>query len=104
MRASATTKNFSHAAKTKNRIFLRMIIKRSAVRGIFIGVLLFAVLPELSLFAQKKNGDFELHIRRATSPVIIDGIINEAAWEQADKAGNFFMVLPMDTSHANVRT
>lgn len=81
-----------------------MITKRRAVRGIFIGVLLFFVFPDLSLFAQKKNEGFELHLKRATSQIIIDGIVNESAWEQADKAGNFYMVLPMDTSHANVRT
>ena len=81
-----------------------MITKGSAVRNIYTGLLLLAVFFDLPLFAQKKNAGFELHIRRATSPVNIDGIINEPAWQQADKAGNFYMVLPMDTSHANVRT
>ena len=36
--------------------------------------------------------------------VIIDGEMNEAAWQEAETAGNFFMVLPMDTSHAHVNT
>lgn len=30
--------------------------------------------------------------------------MNDAAWAQAETASNFFMVLPMDTSHATVRT
>src|SRR5258708_9088577 len=90
--------------KQKNRIFLRMITKRAAVRSIYTGLLLLSVFSDLSLFAQKKNAGFELHIRRTTSPVNIDGIIDEPAWQQADKAGDFYMVLPMDTSHANVRT
>ena len=30
--------------------------------------------------------------------------MDEPAWEQADVASDFFMVLPMDTSKAKVRT
>src|ERR1700712_5335760 len=81
-----------------------MIINRLAVRPLCLGLLLVLLFSDLSLFAQKKNEGFELHIRRASSPVVIDGIINEPAWRQAEKAGNFYMVLPMDTSHANVHT
>jgi Domain of unknown function (DUF5916)/Carbohydrate family 9 binding domain-like len=54
--------------------------------------------------AQKKNESFQLHIRKATSPVKIDGIIDEAAWKDADAAAAFHMVLPMDTSLARVKT
>ncbi|MBN9379923.1 MAG: carbohydrate binding family 9 domain-containing protein [Chitinophagaceae bacterium] len=56
------------------------------------------------VFGQKKNAGFELHIRRASGPMVIDGFLREPAWQKADRAGDFFMVLPMDTSHANVRT
>ena len=35
---------------------------------------------------------------------MIDGAMNEPAWEDAETAGNFFMVTPMDTSHALVTT
>ena len=37
-------------------------------------------------------------------PVVIDGEINEAVWQQADTAGNFFMVLPMASSGAKTAT
>jgi hypothetical protein len=30
--------------------------------------------------------------------------MNESAWQEAETAGNFFMVLPMDTSYAQVKT
>jgi len=69
--------------------------------------LLTGLLPVLFPFfilAQKKNAGFELHIHRAQSPVKVDGFINEPAWQHAEKADNFYMVLPMDTSHANLRT
>ncbi|WP_373016342.1 DUF5916 domain-containing protein [Mucilaginibacter sp.] len=53
---------------------------------------------------QKKNANYKLHIRRATSPIKIDGLMDEADWLNADSAANFFMTLPMDTSFAKVRT
>lgn len=56
------------------------------------------------LLAQKKNDAYQLHINRTTSPVVVDGSVDEAAWQAAEVAGNFWMVLPMDTSRAAVRT
>jgi hypothetical protein len=60
----------------------------------------------LSLFAvaQKKNSQFQFHIQKTTGPVIVDGSENETAWQQAETASSFFMVLPMDTSRASVKT
>ncbi|WP_316816338.1 DUF5916 domain-containing protein [Pedobacter nyackensis] len=58
----------------------------------------------LQLTAQKKNEAYQLNIRKASSPVKIDGVADEQAWADADVATDFFMVLPMDTSYAKVRT
>ena len=58
----------------------------------------------VSLLAQKKNANYKLNIRPATSLLKIDGIVDEKAWQDAEVAENFFMVLPMDTSRANVKT
>jgi hypothetical protein len=54
--------------------------------------------------AQKKNEGYQLRIQRATSPVVVDGTVDEPVWQEADVATNFWMVLPADTSRANVRT
>ncbi len=54
--------------------------------------------------AQKKNEHIQYHIHRAASPIQIDGVGDDAAWEKADLASNFHAVLPMDTSKAKVRT
>ncbi|RFM27783.1 hydrolase [Deminuibacter soli] len=54
--------------------------------------------------AQKPNAGYELHIHHSTDPMHVDGFPNEQTWQQADKADHFFMVLPMDTSFAKVRT
>jgi hypothetical protein len=56
------------------------------------------------VMAQKKNESYRLHIRKTTVPVTVDGVGNDQAWQQSDVATNFFMVLPMDTSNARVRT
>ncbi|MEO8657052.1 MAG: DUF5916 domain-containing protein [Bryobacteraceae bacterium] len=54
--------------------------------------------------AQKQNEAYELHIHRTSSPITIDGSAHEAAWETAEVARDFWMVLPMDTDRAKVRT
>src|SRR5690606_11822035 len=54
--------------------------------------------------AQKVNSHFRIHIKKASSPIRIDGVIDEPAWAEAEVASDFYMVLPMDTSKAEVRT
>ena len=58
----------------------------------------------VSLLAQKKNADYKLNIRPASSAIKIDGLMDEKAWQDTEVAQNFFMVLPMDTSLAKVKT
>jgi hypothetical protein len=69
------------------------------IKNIF---LTFLLLPSI-LFAQKKNEAFQYHISTLKSPLTIDGEI-DPAWLNTDLASDFFMVLPNDTSKANVRT
>jgi hypothetical protein len=69
----------------------------------------YLLLPAFCLLfitanAQKKNSSYKLHIRKAIAAIQIDGELNEPDWKEAEVADNFFMVLPMDTSHANVKT
>lgn len=67
-------------------------------------LLLVCLLWSFSLIAQKKNAAYRYHIHQTTSQIVIDGIMDEPGWIQADSADNFFMVTPMDTSFARVRT
>jgi Domain of unknown function (DUF5916) len=53
---------------------------------------------------QIKNSNYILHIHRSSLPVTIDGIMDEDGWKEAEKAGDFHMVLPMDTGLARVNT
>lgn len=54
--------------------------------------------------AQKINDRFELNIQKTAHTVTIDGLGDDEAWQHADVARDFNMVLPMDTSRANVKT
>lgn len=66
--------------------------------------LLSLIFLHLHLFAQTKNPGYRLNIRQAVTPVQIDGMDDEAAWRVSDSTSPFFMVLPMDTSLAEVKT
>ncbi len=65
-------------------------------------VLLFII--SVSVFPQKKNEAYRLNMHRATAPIVVDGILDEPDWLSADVATDFFMITPMDTSFARVRT
>lgn len=66
-------------------------------------ILIYFSLTSL-LYGQKINEDYRLHIKKATSPLQVDGVIDEQAWREADIATNFHMITPMDTSYAELRT
>jgi hypothetical protein len=70
------------------------------IRALALCLCFFAGLAS----AQKKNAAYQLHIHRAPSPIVIDGSAHEPAWDSAEVAGDFKMVLPMDTGPAKVRT
>lgn len=67
-------------------------------------LLLLILSLTASLYAQKINNSYRLHIRKASSEIIIDGVLDEEAWSEADVATDFFMITPMDTSFAKVKT
>ena len=80
---------------SKNRNRRKVPISR---RGALFAFIL--ILVSTSLFAQKKNADYRLHIRKTNLKITINGILDEEAWEQTDVAKDFFMVLPEDTGRA----
>lgn len=46
------------------------------------------------------NKHFIYNLKRAQSPIIIDGVLEEPDWAAAQKANNFYRVLPVDTGFA----
>ncbi|MDE3124966.1 MAG: carbohydrate binding family 9 domain-containing protein, partial [Bacteroidota bacterium] len=67
-------------------------------------LILFIILSINYLPAQKKNAAYRYIMHKIYTPIKIDGKMDETAWQQAQVANNFFMVLPMDTSLAHVKT
>lgn len=56
------------------------------------------------LLAQKINHNYQLPIKKSSSAIIIDGIMDEQGWLDAAVAEDFYMILPMDTSFSQVST
>ena len=50
------------------------------------------------------NHDFKIHAKKTKGVIKLDGIINEEDWLKAEKASNFYMVLPYDTGHSTAKS
>lgn len=72
--------------------------------GLRISLSILLSCSVMLLSAQKKNESFQIHIHKTTNAIKIDGVIDSLEWKGAEPAENFFMILPMDTSHAKALT
>ena len=64
--------------------------------ALLLALLLFGVHSS----AQKKNAAYNIHIQKTEETFTIDGKGDEATWQTAEPANDFFMVLPMDDRKA----
>lgn len=58
-------------------------------------------------FAQAPSDNtekYQLHIKKTDQPIQLDGVLDEAAWQQAQVAEDFFQGFPYDTSFALSKT
>ena len=46
------------------------------------------------------NKDFVYNVKKAQSTIIIDGVVEEADWLNAQRTDQFYRVLPIDTGFA----
>lgn len=75
-----------------------------------IKILLFSFFISFgfqSLFGQTdqiNREKYKLYIHETKATMTVDGILDEAPWLSAQKADNFFRVLPIDTGYASVKT
>ncbi|OYY02526.1 MAG: hypothetical protein B7Y76_05360, partial [Sphingobacteriia bacterium 35-40-5] len=93
---------FLNSGDKKNGAILHIKCLKKWTPSVLI-ILLLSIL-NLNALAQKINAKYELNIKPATSEIKIDGDVSEQAWNDAELASNFFMVQPMDTSFAKLRT
>lgn len=73
----------------------------------FLIVTLLLVFLASALKAQElqNNRDlFKLHIYKTDSQISIDGVLDEEFWMQAEKAADFYRILPIDTGFAQAQT
>ncbi len=69
-----------------------------------ISYLISHLFFSLSAVAQKKNESYQYHIFEKKAAIKIDGLENDAAWQQTEVAKDFFMITPTDTSFAKNKT
>lgn len=65
--------------------------------------LLFALLfagISIQLSAQVNAKDYRLAIEKISEKIVIDGVLDEPAWDRAQVAKDFFMITPVDTGRA----
>lgn len=77
-------------------------MKVATSRKINFFAILFLFMPVL-LTAQNEPGA-ALRIKKTNSEIILDGILDEPAWQQADVADNWFLNYPVDTALAPFQT
>lgn len=77
-------------------------VKVASCRKFNFFVLFFCLLP-FFLEAQNQPGA-NLHIKKANSEIVLDGILDEPAWQQADVADNWYLNYPLDTARAPYQT
>lgn len=77
------------------RLFLQII---------FFQAIFFSLFVWNPLAGQSVKPTPALHIKKATSKIIIDGELNEPDWQTAETAKDFFQNFPADTSFALIKT
>lgn len=53
-----------------------------------------------ALFAQAQNTDRSIRVKYISSPITLDGVLDEAEWQLADKGGDFWQFFPSDKEKA----
>ena len=57
-----------------------------------------------NIFAQNPDEKYVTHIKKTKIPIKIDGILDEAAWQNAETIKDFYQNRPYDSSFAKIKT
>ena len=72
--------------------------------SIKISLILFGLIAHcLILSAQNKAGT-ELHIKKAKGKIVLDGILDEADWQEADFTQDWYQHFPSDSVRSPFQT
>jgi len=69
-----------------------------------VGMLLFTFALRAQTGSEDPRDSYQLHIKKASSPIVLDGLMGEMAWEAAEVAGDFWLKFPRDGEPAPKRT
>ena len=75
----------------------------SRFQSYFSVAFILAFLPGF-VYSQNPPLESSIEIMRADSEIILDGLLDEQAWQDADMATGFYMVQPVDTMLASSQT
>lgn len=60
-------------------------------------------MPQFS-WATSPDEDFQVHIRRSSDPIKVDGALDEKIWQESEMATDFWMSFPVDDRKAERRS
>ena len=82
-------------------IFISNVQKKQLISN-FRLVLLFICIISANQkgFTQINFENFKLPIHKTTEKILIDGVLNETTWKEAEVGKDFFMITPIDTGKA----
>ncbi len=64
----------------------------------------FLLLISFASFSQVNSDQYQLTAERLTSPIILDGKLEDAHWQTAERADNFILTFPVDSTEATSQT
>jgi len=69
--------------------------------------LLFFLTLQVLIFGQTapvNRENYRLAIHQTVDTIVVDGLLDEKVWSQADRADYFYRILPIDTGYADAQT
>lgn len=69
-----------------------------------VGAILLGINLLFAQDSKKDNGKYNIHIKKSTTPIKLDGLLDENSWKTAEVAKNFFLNRPYDSSFAKLQT
>ena len=75
-------------------------------QGFSLSFLFFLALPILlpGQTTPVNREKFRLPIHQTTDTIVVDGLLNENVWNLAERADQFYRILPIDTGYASAQT
>ena len=84
--------------------FATKFLIRVTIRPVFLLTVIVFYFFYNSSFAQNIPEQASITIKRTKESITIDGILDENAWKNADKAKDWYLSFPVDTAFANSQT